>query len=57
MSYQIIEVDFPHNEVRAAAAQNKDGTYTIYVNALYSKAEQDAYVRAFIAAIENGGAV
>ena len=56
MEYQIIETEFPHAAACAAAAENRDGTYTIYVNALHSREDLNADIRNLIAAIEIGGA-
>jgi len=40
MKYQIETVEFPNAEVIAATAQNKDGSITLYVNALCSEEKQ-----------------
>ena len=48
MKFRIEAVAFPHSGVPAAAAQNSDGSWTIYENTLHPEAERAAAVKELI---------
>ena len=54
MNYNIQDIAFPCCGVSAVAAQNKDGSYTIYVNALESEANRDSAARYLVDQINRG---
>ena len=45
MKPNIIPVEFPNGGAIAAAAQNEDGTYTIYANTRFPQHEQESAVK------------
>ena len=48
MNYQIERIPFPYDTIPAVAAINKDGSYTIYENALCSEARRERAVRLLV---------
>ena len=48
MKYQVERIAFPYDTIPAVAAINKDGTYTIYENALCSEARCKKAVRLLV---------
>ena len=48
MKYQVERIAFPYDTIPAVAAINKDGTYTIYENALCSEARCKNAVRLLV---------
>ena len=48
MNYQIERIPFPYDTIPAVAAINKDGSYTIYENALCSAALCENAVRLLV---------
>lgn len=48
MNYQIERIPFPYDTIPAVAAVNRDGTYTIYENALCSAAQCARAVRLLV---------
>ena len=54
MKYQVERIAFPFDTVLAVVAVNKDGTYTIYENALCSEARCKNAVRLLVDEITKG---
>ena len=48
MEYIIERIPFPYDTIPAVAAVNRDGTYTIYENALCSEARCEKAVRLLV---------
>lgn len=48
MKYQIERIAFPYDTIPAVAAINRDGSYTIYENALCSEARCENAVRLLV---------
>ena len=48
MEYKIERIPFPYDTIPAVAAVNRDGTYTIYENALCSEARCEKAVRLLV---------
>lgn len=57
MNYQIERIPFPYDNIPAAAAVNKDGSYTIYLNSLCSDARCENAVCLLVDEIEKEAAV
>lgn len=57
MNYQIERIAFPYDTIPAVAAVNKDGSYTIYENALCSAARCENAVRLLVDEINKEVAV
>lgn len=51
MNWKIERIAFPYDTIPAVAAINKDGTYTIYENALCSEARCEKAVRLLVGEI------
>lgn len=54
MEYKIERIPFPYDTIPAVAAVNRDGTYTIYENALCSEARCKNAVRLLVDEITKG---
>lgn len=57
MNYQIERIAFPYDTIPAVAAINKDGSYTIYENALCSEARCERAIRLLVDEISKEAAV
>ena len=54
MEYKIERIPFPYDTIPAVAAVNRDGTYTIYENALCSAARCERAIRLLVEEISKG---
>lgn len=57
MKYKTERIPFPYDTIPAVAAVNRDGTYTIYENALCSEARCARAVRLLVDEINKEAAV
>ena len=52
VKYRMRIVTFPEAVVRGASVQNKDGSFTLYVDSRRTKEEQDMIVSELVSSIE-----
>ena len=57
MKYQIERIPFPNYAALAVSVENKDGTYTIYENALCSDEQCEKSTQSLMGEIEKGAYV
>ena len=56
VKYRTRIVTFPEEVVRGASVQNKDGSFTIYVDSRCTKEEQNRILSELVSSIEKGAA-
>ena len=56
VKYRTRIVTFPEEVVRSASIQNKDGSFTIYVDSRRTKEEQDRFVAEMVSSLEREAA-
>lgn len=56
VKYRTRIVTFPEEVVRGASVQNKDGSFTLYVDSRRTKEEQDRIVSELVSSIEKEAA-
>lgn len=56
VKYHTRIVTFPGKGVLAGSVQNKDGTFTIYVNSRYTEEEQSGFIADMVKSLEEEAA-